>query len=186
MNEFKYYMLRRSGDQAYPLLRIAGKDYDENGRASKVYLEINTPRPRKPVLADYLYSAASSTVSKRIAEAMQQLGMEGVQFIPTELTLPKGEIIEDYICVKVDDNTYEAMDKEKSDFTKGSGTYSSYFISKVVLDRKVLSEIPLSKRLGFRLKELPATCLYHESVIEAIAALNPTGVYFQDIEEHEF
>jgi hypothetical protein len=97
--------------------------------------------------------------------------------------MPKGEIIEDYICVVVDNNTYEAMDKEKSDFTMGRRSYN---ISKVVLDKKVLEEIPLTKRLGFRLKEAPGYPLFHESVIEKIQALNPTGVFFVDIEEYDF
>ncbi|GHU98984.1 hypothetical protein FACS1894159_02290 [Bacteroidia bacterium] len=183
-NEFKYYVLKRKGDQSYPLLRIDDEDYDEDGKCLKVYLEINTPRPRKPVLADFLY-APETIVSKRIAEVMQSLNMEGVQFIPTQLTLPKGEIIEDYVCVLVDDNTFIALDKEKSVYERGKREWN-YMIEKVVLDRAVLSQIPLNKRLGFRLREAPGDSLFHHSVIEAIDALNPTGVFYVDIEEYEF
>jgi hypothetical protein len=183
MSSEKYYMLKRKGDEAYPMLRIDGREYDENRNITLIHLELNSPVPRKPVMADFLYSPASTTLSKRIAAAMQEMNMEGVQFVPTRLTMPKGEIIEDYICVVVDNNTYEAMDKEKSDYTMGR---RSYFISKLVLDRKVLAEIPLSRRLGFRLKEAPGYGLYHESVIERIQSLNPTGVFFVDIEEYEF
>lgn len=189
MENEKYYTMFSKDDQAYPLLRIADEDCDKNGRILKVHLEINTPAPRKPVLADFLY-APEDIVSKRIAEAMQQLGMDGIQFIPTELTLPKGEIIEDYICVVVDDNTYKALDEEKSEFTKDEDEDDEdmvfYTIEKIALNRKVLGEIPLKKRLGFRLKEAPGYALYHQSVVDTIRALNPTGVWFQDIEEYEF
>ncbi|GHU05793.1 hypothetical protein FACS1894158_09850 [Betaproteobacteria bacterium] len=188
--EFKYYLLKRKGDQSYPMLRIADRDYDEDGKCLKVYLEINTPRPKKPVLADFLY-APKTIVSKRIAEVMQSLNMEGVQFIPTQLSLPKGEIIEDYVCVLVDNNTYVAMDKEKSVYTKYEDEDDDeedvdYTVEKVVLDRAVLSQIPLNKRLGFRLREAPGYYLFHHSVIEAISALNPTGVFYVDVEEYEF
>ena len=181
-NEFKYYILKRKDDQAYPLLRIADEDYNEERKTIKVYLELNSPN-RKPVLADFLY-APKDIVSKRIAAAMQELNMEGVQFIPTELALPKREIIEDYICVIVNNNTYQALDKEKAIFTKDKD-FDIWSVRKIVLDHKILGDIPLNKRLGFRLKEAPGYYLYHQSVIDVISALNPTGVYFQNIEEYK-
>jgi hypothetical protein len=188
--DFKYYMLKSKSDQSYPMLRIVNEDYDENGKSLKVYLEINTPRPKKPVLADFLY-APKTIVSKRIAGVMQALNMEGVQFISTQLTMPKGEIIEDYICVLVDDNTFVAMDKKKSVYTKYEDEDDDeedidYTVEKVVLDRNLLSKVPLNKRLGFRLREAPGYYLYHQTVIDAIGALNPTGVFYVDIEEYEF
>lgn len=61
-----------------------------------------------------------------------------------------------------------------------------YDIKRAVLDRNVLEKIPLSKRLGMRLKEAPGYCLFHQSVVYAIMALEPTEMYFQDIEEYNF
>jgi hypothetical protein len=133
-------------------------------------------------MADFL-SGPLDFVRKRIADVMQSLNMEGVRFIPTKLTFPKGEIMEDYICINVEDNTYVAMDKEKSDF---SYKHRSYWINKIVLDREILKDIPLNKRLGFRLREEPGEYLYHKSVVEAILALEPTGVYFENIEDMKF
>ena len=181
MSEFKYYIMKRKSDQAYPLLRITGRDYSEGRQIRLVYLEFNSPIPRKPVMADFL-SGSETIVSKRIADAMQQLNMDGVQFIPTKLTDTKGNVTEDYVCIVVDNNTYEALDKEESDYIKGK---YSYDIEKIVLDREMLGEIPLSKRLGFRLKEAPGYSLYHQSVVDVIMALEPTGVYFQNIEDYE-
>jgi hypothetical protein len=173
--DFEYYVMRRKGDQAYPLIRVVNED------SEIMELEFNGS-VRNPVMADFL-SGPLDFVRKRIADVMQSLNMEGVRFIPTKLTFPKGEITEDYICINVEDNTYEAMDKEKSDFEYDCG---SYWINKIVLDREILKDIPLNKRLGFRLREKPGYPLYHKSVIEAIAALEPTGVYFENIEEMKF
>ena len=181
---FKYYVMNSKGDQAYPMLKIVGRDFDENNKLKLVYLEINTPKPNKPVLADFLY-ASKDILSKRIANAMQEMNMEGVEFVPTQLTLKKGEIIEDYICVSVDNNTYEALDNEKAIFTKDDD-FPIWNVEKIVLDKKILEQIPLNNRLGFRLKEAPGYGLFHESVIEKISALNPTGVFFVDIEKYEF
>ena len=181
MSEFKYYIMKRKSDQVYPLLRITGRDYSEGRQIKLVYLEFNSPIPRKPVMADFL-SGSETIVSKRIANAMQQLNMDGVQFVPTELTDTKGNITEDYVCVVVANNTYEALDKEDSEYMFDEPIYE---IEKIVLDREVLGKIPLNKRLGFRLKEAPGYSLYHQSVVDAIMALEPTGIYFRDIEDYE-
>jgi hypothetical protein len=181
-------MLKRKGDQAYPLLRVDNEECDDDGNIKSMHLSLNSPIPSKPVMADFL-DGAKVFVSKRIAKVMQEMNTEGVQFIPTKLTMPKGEIIEDYICVLVDNNTYKAMDEEKSVYTKDDDDDEDmvfYTVEKVVLDCKVLSKIPLNKRLRFRLKETPGDYLFHETVIKKIQTLNPTGVFFVDIEEYEF
>jgi len=175
-NNFDYYMMRRKGDQTYPLIRILADNSDF------MELAFNNPIPNNPVMADYL-SGPEDFVTKRIAKAMQQLNMEGVGFIPTRLTDRKGNIIEDYICIDVNCNIYEAMDKNKSEYEY---EYGSYWIQKVILDRESLNNIPLNKRLGLRLKEAPGYSLYHQSVVDAIMALDPTGIYFQHIEEYNF
>ena len=188
MSEFKYYIMKRKSDQAYPLLRIIGRDYSEGRQIKLVYLEFNSPIPRKPVMADFL-SGSETIVSKRIADAMQQLNMDGVQFIPTKLTDTTGNVTEDYVCVVVKNNTYLALDKDKAkyrvDKDEDDEDDDIYNVSKVVLDREVLGEIPLNKRLGFRLKEAPGYSLYHQSVVDVIMALEPTGLYFRDIEDYE-
>ena len=175
-NNFDYYLMRRKGDQAYPLLKIV----DEESEIME--LVFNSPVPANPVLADYL-SGPEDFVTKKISEAMQKLGMDGVEFIPTRLTGKDGAVIEEYVCISVDCNTYEAMDKEKSEFEY---EYGSYWIEKIVLDIDILKNIPFNKRLGFRLREAPGYSLYHKSVVDAIISLNPTGVYFQNIEEYTF
>ena len=115
---------------------------------------------------------------------MYVMNMEGVRIVPIELSDQKGGYIEDYYCIYVDDNTYEALDKEKSDYEYDEEC-DMYYINGYVLDREVLKKIPLNKRLGWRLLEDPGIYLYHKSVIDEIKKLNPTGVEFLNIEEYE-
>lgn len=176
MDNFEYYLLERKGDQTYPLIRIA------DNHSEIMQLEISEPKHRKPVLADYL-RGSEDFLKKHIVEAMQALNMERVKFRSTELDDGKGNIIDDYVCIIADDNCYKALDKEKSDF-KYNEERNRYRIKKVVLDRKVLSEIPLNQRLGFCLREASGYRLYHKSVIDVIQSFDPTGVYYVNIEDY--
>ena len=170
MDNSKYYFVKPKSDQAYPLVDILEEDDD------LWELELSSPVPRKPVMADFL-SGAKDVFDKRIADVMQSMNMEGVQFFPAEIDDTKGNIHDNYVCVIVDDNTYELADKERSVSTSDG--------KKMIIDREKLSEIPLNKRLGMRLREAPGYYLYHQSVVDAIMALEPTGMYFQDIEDYE-
>jgi len=51
-------------------------------------------------------------------------------------------------------------------------------INKLVLDEKVLQEIPLVRRRVFVLTESPSVYLFHQSVVEQVLALQPEGVRF--------
>ncbi len=74
------------------------------------------------------------------------------------------------------------MDAEQSEYVYKHTVYS---FSKLVIDRKKLSEIPLNRRLCMRIYEAPGYTLYHQSVVDAVMALEPTGMYCQDIEDYE-
>ncbi|MWP49042.1 MULTISPECIES: DUF1629 domain-containing protein [unclassified Gilliamella] len=177
MNDFEYYFMQRKGDQAYPMIDILDED------AETVEAELGDPLPRRPVLADYL-TGSKDFVTKRIADVMMAMNMEGVRIVPVELSDRKGGYIEDYYCIYVDDNTYEALDKTKSDYEYDEEC-KLYFINKVVLDKEVLKKIPLSKRLGWRLREEAGTYLYYKTVVDEIKKLEPTGVVFINIEEYQ-
>ena len=182
MDNSKYYFVKRKGDQAYPLVDILNLTKVKFGKEDILKVVIGKPVPSKPVMADFL-GGGGDFFDKRITDVMKSLNMEGVRFFPVELDNTKGTIYNNYECVSVEDNTYELLDKEHSDFTFSSPLYS---YKKLVIDREKLSEIPLNKRLGMRLREAPSYYLYHESVVDAIMELEPTGMYFQDIEEYGF
>lgn len=175
-DEFEYYLMKRKSDQAYPLIKIV--DYNTD----LMLLELNKPIPRNPVMSDFL-SGSEDIISKRIAEVMQRLDMEGVEFVPARLKFPQGNDSYDYVCIVMDKNVYPAMDKDRSVYTYEN---ESYTVDKFVLDKVALGNIPLKKRLGFRLQEAPGYRLYHKSVIDVVSMFNPTGVYFQNIEEYNF
>ncbi|MWP49044.1 MULTISPECIES: DUF1629 domain-containing protein [unclassified Gilliamella] len=173
-----YYFIRRKSDQAYPLIREVGYEPEDDDRnATLVYLEFNGTIPRNPVMADFL-SGPEVYITDKIIEVIKSFTPKGVRFIETELTTPKGDLIEDYFCLKTE-NRYHAMDKEKSEFTY---KYLVYNISKFILDKKVLNKIPLEERLIFVLRESPSKILFHETVAKAIMDVNPTGMVFINIE----
>jgi len=175
-SDFEYYIMRRKNDKAYPLVKIT--DYTDD----LIKLAFNSPIPKEPVMADFL-SAPKVVISKRIAELMKKLDMEGVQFIPTILTDEKGDSTETYLCVLLENNIYPAMDKKQSDYIFQNECYT---INRFILDKDILSNIPLKQRLGFCLQEAPGYSLFHKTVIDAISNIEPTGVYFKNIEEYNF
>ncbi|QII71383.1 imm11 family protein [Apibacter sp. B2966] len=177
MKDFEYYFMKSKEDQTYPMIDLLDQSKEI------IEAQLGDPLPRRPILADYL-TGAKDFVTKKIADVMLAMNMEGVRIVPIELSDQKGGYIEDYYCIYVDDNTYEALDKEKSDYEYDEEC-DMYYINGYVLDREVLKKIPLNKRLGWRLLEDPGIYLYHKSVIDEIKKLNPTGVEFINIEEYE-
>lgn len=140
---------------------------------------MRNPIPRKPVMCDF-HVGNKDIFHKRIADVMKSFDIEGVEFLPAEIDDGKGNFYDDYVCVVVDDNTYEALDKEESIYEYRNRIYR---IQKLVLDKNALEKIPLKKRLGMRLKEARGYYLFHQSVVDAIMALEPKGIGFKDIEE---
>ena len=186
MDNEKYYFVERKEDQAYPMISITNMGKVERGEDDVLECYID-PVLRKPVMADYLRSA-KDVFSKRIADVMQAMNMEGVHFYPTEVDDTKGSVYNDYVCVVVDCNTYKLLDLKKSEYEMDDEIDPDnpmFDVYKVVIDRQRLNEIPLHKRLGMRLREYPGRYLYHQSVVDAVMALEPTGMYFQDIEDCE-
>lgn len=183
MDNYKYYFAQGKFDDTYPIVNVNLSRYRREA-TDKVEVELRDPIPRNPVMADYHFGN-KDIFHKRIADVMKSFDMEGIEFLPAEIDDGKGNIYDDYVCVVVDNNTYEALDKEKSDCFMDEDTLM-YDIKKAVLDRNVLAKIPLKKRLGMRLEEAPGYYLFHQSVVDAVMALNPKGLYFQDIETHKF
>jgi hypothetical protein len=147
MDNSKYYFVERKGDQAYPLIDLLNIGSVENGEDKIVNAVIGYPIPHNPIMADFLKSY-NDIFSQRIADAMQKMNMENVLFYPIEIDDTKGTIHYNYVCIDVEDNTYELLDKELSDYLFKRRSYS---IKKLVIDREKLNEIPLNKRLCIRI-----------------------------------
>ncbi|MWP49540.1 MULTISPECIES: DUF1629 domain-containing protein [unclassified Gilliamella] len=188
MNEFEYYVLERDSSNTYPLIMC-----DEDSEHTEEYLydyeDEKIPEPEvmeftfsepyfsKPVIGDY-FSQPDSVISEKIKEVLAPMNILGIQLIPATVTSNKGDIYEDYYYVHIYNNI-EAMDKENSKYDKGE---RSYFIDKFKLDENHLKDIPLKERLIFKLAEDLTMMLYHKSVVDAIMAVNPTGLKFTKVE----
>lgn len=194
MNEFNYYVIDRASDEAYPL--IAPQD---DSRHTMLYSmtknKIDTPErvqykfcdpiPRKPVIGDY-FSEPESVVSRKIADVLEPMHIDGIQLIPAEIKTNTGEILENYFYIHIY-NHIKAIDRNKSEYEVDDYDPDFFiWIDSFELDREVLAKIPREKRLIFKLRESSTTHLYHESIVQAIKAVNPKGVSFTKVEDWYF
>jgi len=186
--EFCYYRVHRNGDNSIPLLASDTGNprylYQEDRIESPqiMLFRLGKPVPKKPKMADYL-SAPSSIVSKKIADVLMPLKIEGIQLLPARIRGKNDQLFIDYWAIHIYHNL-KCIDAERSDCTIESSGLED--VKKIFLDKKILGAMPLEKRLVFRLGEDSAYQLFHSSVVEAIIAVNPDGVKFTNIEDwHE-
>lgn len=94
------------GDQAFPMIDLLDQ------RKEIIKAQLGDPLPKCPILADYL-TGSKDFVSKKIANIMLAMDMEGVRILPIELSDRKGGYINNYYCIYVDSNTFEALDQRE-------------------------------------------------------------------------
>lgn len=174
-----YYVVGRAGSNRHPLLA-----WDEDGlRYMKfepvddgrpIRLRLGAPVPAAPVMADY-HSLPSPVVSQRVRDVLAALPLVGVQFVPADVRV-RGDDVRRYHLVHVYQRL-AAIDRERSvlDLFEDGDVLG---IQQLVLDMEKIAEVPLEKRLVFRLMESPSVHLFHESVVNAVLALQPEGLRF--------
>ena len=193
MNEFEYYLIDGDNNPSIPLLRaedgqdswfITGDEPVEE-LSEPMKLCFNSPIPKKPIMTDY-HSLPKSVVSQKIADTLQLLNIYGIQLIPAEIRNNNtNEIYSDYYVIYVY-NKIQCLDMKNAEYKISESSGKVRAINKLVLDKEILSAIPLEKRLVFLLKEALSSKIYHKSVVDAIMAVNPEGLVFTPIEEwHE-
>lgn len=192
MNEFEYYLIDSDYKPTTPLLRD-DDDEDEDTwflveedpvkeRIEPLKLCFNSPIPKKVIMIDY-HSLPSSVVSKKIFEVLDEMKIWGIQLLPAEIRNNKtNEIYSDYWVIYVY-NKIRCLDMKNAEYTLFKSDRKVKSINKLILDREILSQIPLEKRLVFSLKEAVSCKVYHKSVVDAVLAANPEGVIFTPIEE---
>ena len=193
-DEFEYYIIDRAGDKAYPLIGP-----QDDSRHTMMYprtrerienpeltqFRFCAPIPRKPVIGDY-FAEPSSIVSKKIADALDAMHIEGIQLIPAEIETNTGDILKDYFYIHIY-NYLKAVDREKSECTEDDYDPDLLlWIDSLELDKNALKDIPLIKRLVFKLYEDSSIHLYHKTVVDAIMKVNPKGVLFTKVEDWSF
>lgn len=184
---FDYYVITISNEESIPLLT----EDDEGPRYFHKKMEIENPElmkfkiglpiPKKPMMADYL-STPDSVISKNIYRVLEPLKIKGIQLIPAVVRDQKRDkLYEDYWAMHII-NRIKCVDVDLSDCEIQKRTLA--YVKKIVLDKKVLKEIPLEDRLIFRLEEDISYQLFHKSIVDAILSVTPTGVRFIAIEDY--
>ncbi|MFP2930233.1 imm11 family protein [Pyxidicoccus sp. 3LG] len=175
----RYYVVGRAGSNRYPLLA-----WDEDGLrymrfepvddGRPIRLRLGSPAPAVPVMTDY-HSLPSPVVSQRVRDVLAALPLVGVQLVPADVRV-RGEDVRRYFLVHVYQRV-AAIDRERSvlDLFEDGDVLG---IQNLVLDMEKIAEVPLEQRLVFRLMESPSVHLFHESVVDAVLALQPEGVRF--------
>ena len=186
-NEFEYYKVRRENNDNYPLLRAdenVDYEYEKNhiDNAEMMEYVIRRPIPKKPIFVDY-HKSPRSVISRKIYEILKDLNLDYIQFIPATITVKNNETIDDYWYLHIF-NHLKVMDLEKSVYDWMETIKSANPIEKLVLNEKLLSEIPLEKRLIFKLEENHTFEIFHKSVVDAIMAANPEGIQFTKVEDY--
>ena len=187
-NEFdkEYFILKRDNNSNYPLIKSTKNGKYEFSKvfvdeAEKMEYSLRKPIPLKPQIVDY-HPSVRSVVSKRIVDILSVFQLEKVQFIPATIIGKNNKLFEDYFYLHIF-NHIDALNKEKSIFKWLETAKAASPIEKLVLDENSLSEIPLDKRLVFRLKENDTFELFHMSVVEKILAIKPEGLKFTKVED---
>lgn len=190
----EYFYLIESGTR-YPSL-----DYDDDNDNYDVELYeeapldttetrivcFGDPVPRKPLLADHHYLIEGAPViSDRLKNVLESLNLKNMQFIPAIIRDDKEDEHEGFFIIHVY-NMIRCMDKEQSKWRPSPwNSENAINIDKLVLDNEALDKIPLEDRLVFALDELGTFVLYHQSIIEKILEIEPTGLTIYRLSKYD-
>jgi hypothetical protein len=140
-------------------------------------IKFRKPFPKKTEIADILFLSGDFAMSEKVKNLFEKMNIYGVQFWQAEITTDKSNIITGHYAFHLW-NCIAAVDKNnyKGALVTERGLIDS--LKSFSLDEKVLSEIPLEKRLVFYLTESNTERLVHQSVYDAMMAENLTGFSF--------
>lgn len=190
--EFNYFVIEPLITKRTPLLMNDGK-VDPNGinflyhdavvaqdYVAHLQFLMNLKNPDMNI--DYLKLEGYGVFSGKIYNALKEyMPINSLQLVEAVINEDNEEYKDFWIA-----NIYQTIRSfdEKSSFYKKINRRGEWIgIKKIVLDKKILSEIPLEKRLVFEAKEDCAFTLYHESIIDIIKSTDPKGMHFIPIEQ---
>ncbi len=182
----EYYVIMRENNNNYPLLAWEEKSVNSGifykhkpvELKNSLHMKLGWPIPETPQMVDY-HSNPRPVISDKIKDVLEPLEIMGIQLFPVTIddspaTDKKYWFLHIYHAI-------EAMDKNLSEFTIDEDDGDIDDITKIVLDKMVLSDIPLEERLIFQLKEGASMFLVHESIKDKIMVVNPIGIRFIDV-----
>lgn len=174
-----YFVIERAGPSSYPLLQ-----WDQSASAFRkgtavevtepIRLRLSKPVPRNPVMVDH-HCLPEPVFSQRIRDVLEPLSLYGVQLIPADVKV-KDDDVRRYWMMHVY-NEIACVDRERSVFKLSPSGLMMLSIDKLVLDERVLGEIPLERRKVFLLAE-DTVYFCHRSVMDLVLPLQPEGLRF--------
>jgi len=184
----QYYVLKESGRATeYMLDKIEGSDEGLGHLMSLWSLKRYVIGPGRVGISegnrakfqpcDY-HETAEQLVSDKFRQVLAPFNLPGIDFYQTDI-VNDDKTWSDYYFMHIW-NHHQAIDKKRSEI---SGTYvgDRFTLLKLSLDEEVLDQVPLEKRLVFRLREDP-TFLFHESVVAALSAADLSGLGFRRVD----
>jgi len=175
----EYFILESAASNDHPMLswdeHIVGFGRPQPASFTRpLQLRLGAPVPRNPIMVDH-HELPEPVVSPRLKDALEALGLHGVQFVAADVKV-KPDDVRCYWIIRIF-NLLACMDRQLSKFSLSRrGRVNG--IDKLVLDERVLRDIPLERRLVFRLVESSSTNVFHQSVSEKVLALQPEGLRF--------
>lgn len=188
--DFEYYRIYKTDDLFVPIVSMANVETSRCFYSKKIVDNPPTlqfflckPVPKKLGPVD-LMTCPRLIFSDKIADVLRPLDIDDVQLIPSELVDEKtGDSYTGaelnywglHICKFI-----ECVDTELSNLRVTSGGIRD--MRKLVLNKKILKEIPLEERLIFTLKEDYGYTFFHKSIVDKIMSVKPTNIRFVNIE----
>jgi hypothetical protein len=193
-NDFDYYLIGRDGNFTSPLLM---NDDKKNSGATEfldrmqevdgkepIYLVFNPPIPKKPAMTDYLYLQCRAVFSKKIYNVLKDTDIKDFQLVSSIITDNKGEEYSDYWIAGIY-REFAFLDEAESEFFNTSSDGHWIGIEKMVINKELMSKVPLKDRLIYVGKESSAYVYWHKSIVDIIMSVEPTGVRFTSVDEWE-
>ena len=189
----EYFYVKKTGDN-YPMLAYAagGGNYAEIDNAEPLDITekrivcYTAPIPAKPQLADLHFLAQHAPViSERLKNVLESLNLKDIQFLPAIIRDNRHNEHEGFYIVHVY-NEIKCLDKENSEWKQSRyDKERAKDVEKLVLNNEVLEQIPLEERLVFALWENSTYVLYHQSVVEKMLEIAPTGLTIYRLSKYD-
>ncbi|RKH44791.1 imm11 family protein [Corallococcus sicarius] len=170
-----YFVIESAPNNSHPLLQwdelVWGFGRPEPVTLSNpVRLRLGSPVPPHPVMVDH-HGLPQPVFSTRMKEVLEPLGLHGVQLVPADVKV-KPDDVRRYWVLHVY-NEIACADRQRSVLSIDAEDGEVLGIDALVLDERVLQEIPLERRLLFVLAESISTYVFHRSLVEQLLALTP-------------
>jgi hypothetical protein len=191
-NEFEYFLMDK--DNGYCTYRLLNDDArDSKGTSFVYYLE---PAPKgkvgnlvfepktskKPAkMPDGFDFECRIVFSKKIYDVLKDVSIKDFQLVPAIIRNNKGEEFPDYWIANIY-REFAFLDKEKSEASDMEDDDDWGFIEKMVINKELMSRVPLAERLVYVSKESSGYVLWHKSIVDLIMSINPAGLYTTAIE----